>query len=250
MDELVIYEIDNGISKITIDDGKLNVMSSAMLRAIDHALDRAEKDNAVVILTSGRPGLFTAGFDLKVFARNEPEASYEMVKLGAELALRLLTFGTPVIAACNGHAFPMGAFLVLASDIRIAADGPFKIGLNEVAIGIPAPSFALEIARQRVNPAYLNRTAVTGEMFAPKDALAAGFFDRVVAAEELASAAQGVAEALTQIDLPSHASTKQRLRRAAAAAVRAAIDNELTLESYRRRSAAGPSRVKLPSAAA
>jgi enoyl-CoA hydratase len=246
MSDLVGYELNDGAATITLNDGKVNVMSSAMLKAIDAALDRAEEDKAIVVLSSGRPGLFTAGFDLKVLAQNDPAASYDMVRRGAELALRLLTFPLPVVAACNGHAFPMGAFLVLASDVRLGADGPFKIGMNEVAIGIPVPSFALELARNRVAPAWLNRTAVTGQMFAPDEALTAGFFDRVVAPGELAAEAAGAAEALKAIDLPSHATTKHRLRRAAAAAVRAAIDSELTLETYQRSAAQAPSRVKLP----
>jgi enoyl-CoA hydratase len=246
MSDLVRYELHDSIATIILDDGKVNVMSSAMLQAIDAALDRAEQNKAIVVLTSSRPGLFTAGFDLKTLARNDPAASYDMVKRGAELALRLLTFPLPVVAACNGHAFPMGAFLILASDVRLGADGPFRIGMNEVAIGIPVPTFALELARNRVAPAWLNRTAVTGQMFAPADALTAGFFDRVVAPDELAAEAAGAAQALKAIDLPSHASTKHRLRRAAAAAVRAAIDSELTLESYQRSAAEGPSRVKLP----
>ena len=59
-----------------------------------------------------------------------------MVRLGAELALRVLSFPRPVAIACNGHAYPMNAFLMLAADIRIGTEGAFGIGMNEVAIGI------------------------------------------------------------------------------------------------------------------
>jgi enoyl-CoA hydratase len=240
LSELVSYHEAEGIAKIVMNDGKVNVMSTAMLGALHGAFDRAEKHAAAVILTSGREGIFSAGFDTKVLGRKEPQAVYDMVKSGAELAARLLSFAKPVVAACNGHAFPMGAFLLLASDIRIGAEGPFKIGMNEVAIGIPVPGFGLELGRQRLIPAYLQRTALTGEMFAPYDAMTAGFLDRVVAAELLQETADAAARALTKIDLESHASTKERLRHAAVRLVRAAIDAEITVDAYQRRSSAPP----------
>jgi len=240
MSELVSYTAADAISRIVMDDGKVNVMSPALLQALLEAFDRAEKDRAIVVLTSGRAGIFSAGFDTKVLASQDPQRIYDMVKLGAELASRILSFPTPVVAACTGHAFPMGAFLLLASDVRIGIDGPFKIGMNEVAIGIPVPSFALELGRFRLVPAYLQRTALTGEMFSPQDALTAGFLDRVVPAAALQATANTIAGSLAKIDFAAHASTKERLRKASAAAVRAAIDDEITLEAYQRRSRIPP----------
>ena len=232
---LVSYEKSAGVATVSMDDGKVNVMSTAMLSELTAAFERAEKDAEIVILTSARQGIFSAGFDTKILGRKDPQEVFEMVRLGAELAARVLAFPRPVVAACPGHAYPMGAFLLLASDIRIGADGPYRIGLNEVAIGIPVPTFALELARHRLLPAYLQRTALTGEMFAPSEAMTAGFLDRVVAAENLRETADAIAAVLRKIDFPSHASTKERLRRTTLATVRAAIDSEITLENYRRR---------------
>ena len=232
---LVSYQKNAGVATVSMDDGKVNVMSCAMLRELMSAFAQAEKDGATVILTSARAGIFSAGFDTKILARKNPQEVYEMVRLGAELAARVLAFPHPVVAACPGHAFPMGAFLLLASDIRIGADGPYRIGLNEVAIGIPVPSFALELARNRLLPAYLQRTALTGEMFAPAEAMTAGFLDRVVPADRLQETAGAIAAALEKLERPAHASTKERLRKAVLAAVRAAIDLEITFENYQRR---------------
>ena len=232
---LVSYEKSAGVATVSMDDGKVNVMSTAMLSELTSEFERAEKDGVIVILTSARQGIFSAGFDTKILGRKDPQEVFEMVRLGAELAARVLAFPRPVVAACPGHAYPMGAFLLLASDIRIGADGPYRIGLNEVAIGIPVPTFGLELARHRLLPAYLQRTALSGEMFAPSEAMTAGFLDRVVAAENLQETANAVAAVLRKIDWPSHSSTKERLRRATLATVRAAIDSEITLENYRRR---------------
>jgi enoyl-CoA hydratase len=124
-----------------------------------------------------------------------------MMKLGAELALRLLSFPTPVVAACNGHALPMGAFLLMSSDIRIAAEGVYGIGMNEVAIALTVPRFAIEIARNRLTPAYFNRTVTTGQMLPPAEAAVAGFVDWTVPADELDAAALQAAQALSKIDM-------------------------------------------------
>ncbi|HYB13311.1 MAG TPA: crotonase/enoyl-CoA hydratase family protein, partial [Myxococcota bacterium] len=149
MTPLVSHQSAGPVAKLIMDDGKVNVMSAAMLKALHEAFDRAEREKSVVVLT-GRNGIFSAGFDLKVFAKGEPHGIYDMMKLGAELALRILSFPTPVVSVCNGSAFPMGAFLMLASDVCIGAEGPYKIGLNEVAIGITVPGFGIELARQRL----------------------------------------------------------------------------------------------------
>jgi enoyl-CoA hydratase len=236
---LVSYQKSAGVATVSMDDGKVNVMSCAMLRELTSAFEQAEKDGAIVILTSARAGVFSAGFDTKILARRNPQEVFDMVRLGAELAARVLGFPNPVVVACPGHAYPMGAFLLLASDIRIGAEGPYKIGLNEVAIGIPVPAFGLELARNRLLPAYLQRTALTGEMFPPAEAMTAGFLDQVVPADRLHESGIAIATELGKIDRAAHASTKERLRRATMASVRAAIDSEITLKSYQRR-ATGP----------
>jgi enoyl-CoA hydratase len=247
MNSLVSYSREGGVAHITMDDGKVNVMSLAMLEALDKAIDQAARGEAIIVLSSARD-VFSAGFDLKVFAANDVEKSLAMVRAGAELALKLYSHPLPVIGACRGHAFPMGAFLLLASDVRIGAEGQWRIGLNEVAIGIPVPSFALELARSRLHPAWFQRTALTGEMFMPEDAAKAGFLDMIVPANRLHATVNGIAEQLTKIHLPSHAATKRRARAPALAAIRAAIDSELTLDAYRE-SARAKSAVRLPGAA-
>src|SRR5882757_10784541 len=208
----VSCEVRDGIAWINLDDGKVNVMSSAMLGEIAAAFDRAEGSADIVVLRSGRPGIFSAGFDLKVFAAGDAPRSLEMVRAGAELALRLMSFPLPTIGVMEGHAFPMGTFLLLACDVRLAARGPHRMGLNEVAIGITPPSFAIELARSRVHPAWLSRTVTLGEMFEPDDAVIAGLLDRVVPEDEVETTVQATLAAVRGVHAPSHALAKQRLR--------------------------------------
>lgn len=226
MPPLVSYHHDpkTGIASLDMDDGKVNAMSIPMLEALHAAFARAEADAAVVLLT-GRRGIFSAGFDLKTFAEGR-EASLRMLRLGATLAERVLSFPFPVVTACTGHAYPMGAFLMLAADRRIGVDGPFRIGMNEVAIAMTLPWFAVEIARYRLTPAAFQRS-VTGDLYAPRDAIAAGFLDEVVSEGELAGRSREVASGLTRIDYTAHRETKLKVRDQALRALREAIALEL-----------------------
>jgi enoyl-CoA hydratase len=196
-----------------------------MLEAIHADLDRAEEDSSVVVL-SGRDGYLSAGFDLKVF-QEEPERIVEMLTLGATLCERILSFPTPVLVACSGHAIAAGSFLLLAADVRIGADGPFKLGLNEVQIGLTMPLFVVELARQRLAPAHFNRALVTAAMYDPQEGVDAGFLDRVVPPEALQGAALETAEQLAGLNPEAHAATKLRVRGTALEALRAGIDVEL-----------------------
>ncbi len=228
MFEPVSYLRSGAIGTIAMDDGKLNIMSVNMLQALHGAFDKAERDKSVVVLIA-RGKAFSAGFDLKVLSDGTATEMHSMLNLGAELAYRLLSFPTPVVAACNGHALPMGAFLLMSSDVRIAAQGNYGIGMNEVAISLTVPRFGVEVARQRLTPAYFNRAITTGQMFDPAEAAIAGFVDWVVPQDKLEAGAVEVAERLSKINLDSHAASKLRAREPALKAIRAAIDQDITL---------------------
>ena len=224
------YTLDGRIATIAIDDGKVNAFSIDTLKAIHEAFDRAEEDGAVVVLT-GREGYFSAGFDLKVFSSGDGEAVVEMLRLGATLAERVLSFATPVVVACSGHAIAAGSFLPLAADVRIGVQGPFRIGLNEVKIGLTVPWFAVELARQRLTPTAFDRSVVGAVMHSPREAVQAGFLDRVVGASDLEKVSLEAAADLAELNPAAHAATKLRARGAALEAVRAAIESELTLQA-------------------
>jgi len=221
-ESLVSYRLADGVATITMDDGKVNALSPAMFAALNEAMDKAEADGAVVLL-QGRPGVFSAGFDLNVLRLGGPDAR-GMLRSGFELAGRLLGFPAPVVAACPGHAMAMGVFLLLSADLRIGAAGPFRISANEVAIGLTVPRSALVVCRQRLTPAALARATLLADVFSPDEAVAAGFLDRVVAPDELVEAAGAVARAIAAgLDRQAHAATKQRLRAAVLADLAAAI---------------------------
>jgi len=215
---LLSYALADGIAAIAMDDGKANALSVAMLAELSAAFERAEQDAAIVLLT-GRERTFSGGFDL----RTEPAGWPAMVAAGARLAERVLSFPHPVVVACNGHAVAMAGFLLLAADVRIGAAGDFKLGLNEVAIGLTVPWFGIALARHRLTAPYADRCLVTGALLDPQEAQAAGFLDRVVAPERLHDEARAAAEALKGVDRGAHAATKLRIREQALAGVREGI---------------------------
>ena len=177
MAELASYELEGRIATIAMDDGKVNAFSIEMLKAVMAALDRAEQDEAVVVLT-GREKYFSAGFDLKVFTRAPGRDRRDADPRARGSRERLLSFPTPVLVACNGHAIAAGTFPALAADLRIGVEGPYKLGLNEVKIGLTVPLYVVELARQRLTPRDFNRSLVTAAMYSPEEAVAAGLLDR------------------------------------------------------------------------
>jgi enoyl-CoA hydratase len=216
--------IEDGIAWIGLDDGKVNALSPEMIAELGERLDEAERAGALAVLR-GRKGIFSAGFDLKTFQRGAA-AGVAMVRAGAELVLRLLAYPRPVLTVCTGHAYPAGAFLMLAADVRLGAAGPWQIGMNETAIGMTVPKFAIELARHRLTTAGFARIPAA-MMFSPEDAVRAGYLDRVVAPGELDAAAREEARRLRALDPPSYAATRARVNEQAIRAIRAALDEEL-----------------------
>jgi len=221
---LVSYELDNSIATITMDDGKVNVLSPQMLSELNVALDQAAADRAVVVLT-GRPGVFCAGFDLPVLSSGG-SAAFAMVRAGFELAERILSFPAPVVIGCTGHAVAMGMFLLLSGDYRVGAAGHYKITANEVALGITMPWAAVEICRQRLAPTHLTRAVILAEVFSPSDAVAAGLLDKVAAAPELPDVTTSTASELAKLDRDAYVATKLRVRDHALKALHAAIETD------------------------
>ena len=209
MPELLDYRLDGALAVLTLDDGKANAYSHAVLEALQGGLDRAEKE-ATGVLLAGRPGRFSAGFDLSVMTAGD-EPMRGLVTAGAELLLRMFTFPMPVVVACTGHALAAGALVLLVADARIGAEGEFKIGLNEVAIGMGLPRFAIELARYRMPPSTFD-SALLGRTFDPAGAVGAGYLDRVVPADELLASATAEAQALAALRTGAVAHSKRLAR--------------------------------------
>ena len=211
MSELINYHLDDGIATLTLNNGKVNAISPDVIAAFNAALDQAKEDRAVVIVT-GQPGILSGGYDLKVMT-SSPQAAMALVTAGSPLARRMLSHPYPIIVACPGHAVAKGAFLLLSADYRIGVEGPFSIGLNEVQIGMTMHHAGIELARNRLDKAAFQRSVINAEMFDPASAIAAGFLDKVVPAEQLAETALAAARHLKKINMLAHKNTKLKVRK-------------------------------------
>lgn len=210
----VNYELRGRIAWLTMDDGKANALSPALIDAVQESLTRAESEAAAVVI-AGRPGRFCAGYDLQVMMSGKVPAS-DLVASGADMMARLYCLPLPVVVACTGHAMAGGALMLLCGDRRIGVKGAFKIGLNEVKIGIPLPSFGLDLVRDRLDPRVITAATMCAQIFDPEAALQAGFLDDLATSDELEHRAQLEAEALAELSRGAFAKTKLGLRGATA----------------------------------
>ena len=223
----VTYEIRDRVAVITMDDGRANAINLEVIDELELALDRAAEDTEVgAVLIAGRPGRFSAGFDLAAMTSSSASMR-QLVSAGGRLLARLLLEPTPVVAACTGHALAAGGLLLLAADHRVGAAGDWKIGLNEVAIGMPMPKWGVELARYRLRPSEFDWRLVLGQVASPDEALRAGFLDRVVPAEAVLDEAMAVAVGLSALARPAVEGTKRRARGPVAARMLEGMDTDL-----------------------
>ncbi len=226
MSESISIEVSDSVAIIRMDDGKANAISPGLIDQFNTALDRAASDGLAVVL-AGREGRFSAGFDLNVM-KEGGKVGRALVADGGRLSLRLGRHPAPVVAACTGHALAMGAVLLMACDWRVGARGPFKVGFNEVAIGMTTPLFLLEQARERLSKRHFQRATVQAHVYDPDAALDAGFFDQLVD-DPAAVIETATAEAKRLGALPRQAfvATRSRARGAILDQIEAEIDGDI-----------------------
>lgn len=216
-----MYTLEGEVAVIGMDDGKANAVGHALIDEVNEGLTQSLAEAKAVVIV-GRPGLFSAGFDLKEF-ENGPEATRALIAKGARMMLRLFSHPQPVVAACTGHAIAAGAFMLLASDTRIGAQGEFKIGLNETAIGMTLPVFALELSKARLSKRHQSAAVIQAQLFSPDAATDVGFLDEVVAAEQVLARAIEVANVFAAYPGSAYGANKLALRAAAIATIEASL---------------------------
>lgn len=225
MPKPVTTEVSESVALIRMDDGKANAIGPAMLESLGEALDHAAQERLAVVL-AGRDGRFSAGFDLGVMKEGS-SAGRALVVGGGRLALRLGRHPGPVVAACTGHALAMGAVLLMAADLRIGAGGPYKIGFNEVAIGMTTPLFLVEQARERLSKRHFQRATVHGQVYDPPGALDAGFFDQIADADRVVEVAIAEATRLAALPRTAFLATRERARGAVLDRIESEIEDDI-----------------------
>ena len=202
----VTVEFRGQVAVLNFDDGNANLLTIPVLQAFIQAIDLCEADSEIgAIAIIGREGFFSAGLERSIFFES-PDTVNKCLGTLAELLMRLYESSTRVAVACTGHAIAAGALLLLAADVRIGTTGQFKIGMNEVSIGITLPSWATEFARQRLSNRAFQRATATGHLYPPVEAIDAGFVDQLVDGDVI-SAVISEAQKLAILDPISYGET-------------------------------------------
>ena len=219
---------DQDVAVITLDDGKANALSFAVIDSLNDALTTAATEAKALVLV-GRDGKFSAGFDLGVMTGSIDDAR-KLLAAGATLGLRIYSFPIPVVLGVTGHALAMGGILTTTADYRVGADGSYKLGLNEVAIGMPVPTFGVELCRDRLSPAWFTRCVQHARLCSPTEAVQAGFLDEVVPLGEVPTRALAVATHLAETVHPGpFRTTRRNVRAALAEQLRVGLETDMAL---------------------
>ncbi|HMF15977.1 MAG TPA: enoyl-CoA hydratase/isomerase family protein [Gemmataceae bacterium] len=202
---------NEGILTLRLAHKKASALDVQLLDGLLQELEGMAADVRAVILT-GTGSIFSAGVDLFRLTRESPDYVTRFLAVLPQFVRTLFAFPRPVVAAANGHAIAGGCIIVLAADVRLMAEGTGKIGLPELLVGVPFPAAALEVVRFALAPDKAQSLIYTGRNLPPRDALAAGLVDEVVAPSELLGRAQEIARQLAQIPPQTFRLTKQSLR--------------------------------------
>lgn len=197
------------VRELKLNRPPVNALSIELISTLRRAIEEAPRQGVRAIVISGAPGKFSAGLDLPLLLTL---GDAEMKVLWGELysLLRVIaTSAVPIVAAITGHSPAGGAVLCLFCDCRIMAEGDFKIGLNEVQVGIPLPPVILTGLRRLVGKRHAERLAVSGALISPAEALHVGLVDELAPVEQVIERA--IAWCKGMLALPPNAMTTTRL---------------------------------------
>ena len=227
-DQIATLTSDGDVSIITLNDGKANVFSPEMSKTISSLLDEVPDNKGSLVIT-GRPGIFSAGFDLKIISSGDVSAVSSMIKTGFTLLARVYNFPRPVIAACSGHGVALGAFLLCCADYRIGAKGQFIVQANETRNNMSIPTPILEISKTRISKTHWYRAILNAEAYPIEKAIEPGYLDEVVEAESLMTRAMEVANDLATLGHPHYKITKDLDQKDTLKRIHDAIDENNSL---------------------
>jgi enoyl-CoA hydratase len=210
-----------GIDTLRLEHGKANAFDLELCRDLNAALSEASTRTGPLILT-GAGSIFSAGVDLFRVVDGGRAYVEQFLPALSEVFLRLFTLPRPAVAAINGHAIAGGCILACACDYRVMADGKARIGLPELAVGVPFPASAIELLRSVTDPARLHEYLFLGRTYEAREAADVGLVNEVVPAERVTRRAAEVARDLGSRPAASYRITKQFLRGPAAERIRAA----------------------------
>lgn len=212
---MIDFEITQDIAVVRIAYGKANLLDLEFCSEMVHVLGELNAMDVRAIVVTGSGKIFSAGVDLFRFQEGGPEYAAAFVPLLSETVQKLFTIEKPVVAAINGHAIAGGCLVAVACDYRVMVDEGAKIGIPELAVGVPFPGAAVEILRHNATPRVLTELLYLSRLCSPVEALERGLVHELAAPENVLPRAMGVADRLGSIPAATFQITKKQLHRPA-----------------------------------
>ena len=205
---LTKIEHENGIVELRLARPPANALNLALVQALHQAIESAARSGGRALIMSGVEGMFSAGLDVPELLKLDPAAMSTFWREFIELLRAIALSPLPIAAAITGHSPAGGAVLAIFCDTRIASRGEFKIGLNEVRVGLPVPAVIYAALKRLVGARQAERLCLHGLLISPDEALRVGLVDQVLPVEQVIPAALEWCRSLLQ--LPSQAVTATR----------------------------------------
>jgi enoyl-CoA hydratase/carnithine racemase len=197
---------------LRMSHGKASALDVEFVRVLTHAFAEVESADDSALVLTGSGSIFSAGVDLLRVIEGGGAYAHEFIPALSECLLRLFTLPVPAVAAMNGHAIAGGCVLACACDRRVMARGKGRVGLPELRVGVPFPWLPLEITRFAVPAPFAQDAVLTGDTYAPEEALRRGLVDELAEGPEVLDRAVAIAESFASIPAASFRTTKMRLR--------------------------------------
>lgn len=183
--------IKDKVAVLSLNRGRSNAINTEMVNELHQMIRNIENDDSIAgLIITGQDGFFSAGLDLiELFDYDEETIKSFWVDF-LDLITSLVSFKKPMIAAISGHSPAGGCVLALCCDYRIMAEGKFRIGLNEVPVGIIVPENIFHLYSFWLGQANAYRFLLEGKLMKPEEALSFGLIDEVVNPESILHAAE------------------------------------------------------------
>jgi enoyl-CoA hydratase/carnithine racemase len=208
----------------------VNALTPELLLALRAAIEAAPGQGARGIVLTGGEKAYSGGMDvphLMSLERGPLIAAWSSLFAAARA---IAGSELPVVAAIAGHAPAGGCVLALCCDYRVMASGPFRIGLNEVQVGLVAPDAIQYLLRRAVGTARAERLLVAGALVESAQAQALGLVDELAAQDQVLARSIAWLEDLLQRPAAAMQATR-RIARADVVAALAGFDDRL-LEGF------------------
>ena len=210
----IVEIVEHGtVRELRLARPPVNALSPALIAALAAAIAPPAGAGAPgALVLSGAPGIFSAGLDLPRLLHVDRAGIAELWHAFYALLRGLAASPLPVVAAITGHSPAGGAVLALYCDVRIMAAGDFRIGLNEVRVGLPLPPVILAAMRRQVGPRLAERMCASGALVTPEEALRIGLVDELAPPAQVVERAIAVARDLAALPRAAMSETRRRAR--------------------------------------